>query len=772
MAFGSANAQVYISGETFYPTSVTNDGLVVGSQGQNTPFYIWNPFTNEFTYIGGMSAGNGVGGNPRFSADGKLIAGTMYSDSIALNTSWQKTEHSNWNYKFTSIKIVAGNTIYAVGTSINGDSAIAIHSYNNGLSWTRDDYVYDPDNCPNYKFTSGIYAFGMASTYAYYAGGNKGRMYCNRGNGYWSPVDFHPAGDSTAIDTYTALDFYKKPEWWKAHYGVVGFTTTDGGYGVWATTDSVTTFQAATGVAGKPVSIAHADSIFFMVTENGLIQKSADHGLTWTTVAQTDNGDPFFRIAFADGQKGIATTYNVIYITRDGGTTWTKTDILPSISPWASSIQWLDCQWTDSLVTVVGSAGQMYQSKDNGQTFNIVRVDMSNSTDFTAYLRNGDIENVMAGGVFYRKSNVSTGAGYVAGVYNVDNDTWTPYATSGYASDESYGSVYNISGDGSTLVGLAYNMYAPTTTIQGHAAVWTKDGYTDLGSKFANINRATRANAVSYDGSVVAGWQDNWGPWYAALWTRSEDGNYTESLILADSTKTEDDIDWNDQEDQVDNLLGYCQAITADGKLVGGRGYSLSAVPGAWVYNRETKELKTLTEEDGTVAGISNDGTRVVGWEGTGANAWLWQNGTRVSLQDYATNTLGYDFNGFVIMSVYSISPNGRYVTGYGMDGMTPKGYVIDLDATYNGIEKNNVQVKAAVYPNPVSDELHISLPYDAQQVPATISLFDYAGHTVKSMKATGVENTLNVSSLANGVYLLNVNSAQAKKTFKVVVRH
>lgn len=60
----------YISVPKTSATSVTNEGLAVFSGDQNTPFNIWNPRTGEVKEIGGISAGQGIGGCAAFSLDG------------------------------------------------------------------------------------------------------------------------------------------------------------------------------------------------------------------------------------------------------------------------------------------------------------------------------------------------------------------------------------------------------------------------------------------------------------------------------------------------------------------------------------------------------------------------------------------------------------------------------------------------------------------------------------------------------------------------------
>ena len=66
---------------------------------------------------------------------------------------------------------------------------------------------------------------------------------------------------------------------------------------------------------------------------------------------------------------------------------------------------------------------------------------------------------------------------------------------------------YGISGDGSTVVGLSYgNQGCGTSTIRGFK--WTAGGGTVALPKFDAPRRASRANAVNYNGTVIVGWDD------------------------------------------------------------------------------------------------------------------------------------------------------------------------------------------------------------------------------------------------------------------------
>ena len=70
-----------------------------------------------------------------------------------------------------------------------------------------------------------------------------------------------------------------------------------------------------------------------------------------------------------------------------------------------------------------------------------------------------------------------------------------------------YANAYGISGDGSTVVGLSYGAQGcGSSTIRGFK--WTAAGGTVALTKVDAPSRASRANAVNFDGSVIVGWDD------------------------------------------------------------------------------------------------------------------------------------------------------------------------------------------------------------------------------------------------------------------------
>ncbi|MGM9688825.1 MAG: T9SS type A sorting domain-containing protein [Alloprevotella sp.] len=770
LAISPMMAQLYVTDTKLDLTGVTNEGIAVGSPDQNQPYYLWNALTGEYTEIGGNSAGNGIGGVARFSADGKRVIGSMASDQIQVSNQWMRSLYNDFDYTYTDMAYVSDYMLYAVGKSEDGQTGVILKSSNNGATWRDGADI-------SVKLEGGLECVAALGYSGILTGGQNGKLYYSTRSYTWNEVDIHPADDNTAVKTYWAMDFMPDEKGTYATYGAVGFETEDGGYGVWYTEDGAENFYTATGVSGIPSEIIHVGDTFYMTTKNGHIQMSTDGGATWEDIFTLEGGT-FYNIRFADDQRGIALTDQVVYITTDGGATWTKTTVLPSISIGplaASTTSWLDATWTDDVITVVGNNGSVFRSKDGGANFDKINLDFEYyANNYACIFYDRNIYNILADhGRFYRKSDVSTLNGYCAGVYDVENKSWKALTSFGYDDKNVTSSPWNISGDGQTVVGLAYNFYSPKNSIQAHATMWNDAyGITDLGSLFADLNRASRANAVSYDGSVIAGWQDAWGPWFGTVWRKQSGNTYTQTLLFKDKDKTMDDLDINDRDAAEGMLLGFAQAVSADGKWIGGNGYETSAVPGPWLWSEETGAIQ-LTDQPGSVSAINNDGTKAVGWLGTGQKAWLWTSESGFKdLNDYVKENLGWKMDDFVICSVYAMSPNGRYVAGYGLEYDEVRGYVLDLETVNTGIaEKAASQIQAAVYPNPVATELHVDLPYSSSDLPTSITLCDAQGRTVKQLTRCAQSNVISVAGMVPGVYVLNVQAAGQHKTFKILVK-
>ncbi len=73
--------------------------------------------------------------------------------------------------------------------------------------------------------------------------------------------------------------------------------------------------------------------------------------------------------------------------------------------------------------------------------------------------------------------------------------------------------------------------------------------------------------------------------------------------------------------------------------------------------------------------------------------------------------------------------------------------------------------IKAKVYPNPVHDFLHITLEEANEK--AKVQIFDFAGRELKGFDIQGKQNTIDVSDLNKGVYMIKLTQDHSFTSFK-----
>lgn len=349
-------------------------------------------------------------------------------------------------------------------------------------------------------------------------------------------------------------------------------------------------------------------------------------------------------------------------------------------------------------------------------------------------------------------------------MFHRNTNEWTTLGSLGFLIDNSVSGGYAISGDGATVVG---NSWADTSSgfAYTHAVAYhPNEGLMDLGSLFADMGRSTRANAVSQDGSVVVGWQDFNGPWKSAVWRKNPAGGYyPNEYILIDTTGNPNDEF---------NQLGECSAVSADGKWIGGYGdYANFNQP--WIWSRDSGVINLgafPNSGNGFVSGMSADGSTVVGW----FNGQLWGDpqvpfiwtraGGLRNLHEYINTVLGDSTGSYQVYSADCISPNGRYIAGYGIDNNTFNYFVyrVSLDALSDA-PTIAASPKIKIYPNPTTDWV-------------TIEHADKAIVTLRGIDGTSIVQTisnpsfhLNMSAYPPGVYLLSVQQGDKHLTQKLV---
>ncbi len=311
-----------------------------------------------------------------------------------------------------------------------------------------------------------------------------------------------------------------------------------------------------------------------------------------------------------------------------------------------------------------------------------------------------------------------------------------PVPPDGGSTDGSYGSVWDLSGDGTTAVGL----YWRHGFGRAHASKWTQaTGVVDLGGTVTG--QASRANGVNYDGSVIAGWVETpVGPWRPAAWVNG-------SAVLL--------TNW----DQVTNEgNGEARATSQNGDFIVGFAAVMPSRQRAAVMWKRTNGVFGPTQLLGWIEGsepeygktipyaVSEDGRIVVGWASYAGDpfdvagfVWTQETGVVDAHTFLASNGVFVDPN-FQILSLNAITPDGTQIFGFGRDLVAPfttRSFRITVP---NVVGVTPVPSLAGVElsapsPNPSAATSRFELAL-AQPTSGELSIFDVGGRHVVTLVA------------------------------------
>lgn len=762
LASAPSFAQIKTLKDNFIPLSISDNGTVCGTYGQATPYFLWSSQDGDLTEIGGSSNGPGSAGNGVISADGRYVSGVAHTILKPI-TELQRKSYTE-KYTFNDIvKISAG--YIAVGKT-EDNKGVVIRNSGFNSKWIFGEMSNPVNNVCFLNNDVGI------------AVGDGGLYQVTLNAGYtWSDEYEHPGKDDD-VDKFVAVDFSGE------FYGAAAAVLADGNGALYYSENGAETWSAATGWEGHPAAICHAsDKKFYMITEEGRIYTSEGAG-EWTQCG--DLGKGLKAVSFADTEKGIVVGDNIIAVTTDGGATWTE------IEAYASGT-WLSAVWNGDDVYVAGKGEAIIYSADNGKTWEQINTDMADTEGSINSIVYDDDELYACGtsSTFYFRQfeSAETEICQMAR-YDKEADEWTPlgyFATMGTSASGGY----CVSGDGKTVGGNSYAMRngdSFNSKSVAVAAIWTEeDGkLTELPGLYQEKARNARVDVLNADGTIAAGYQDIDGMWVASVW-KKENGVWGDGVILF----KDKEVGLADYK----NVMRECSCVSPNGKWIGGYGSDASfyetdeekkmAEPYIWSEETGVIQLGMLENAPSTdgyyglVKGISDDGSLAFGTFQTtkpGIEIWgvpfIWtkEDGMR-DLNDWIAEKYNADLDGYRVYTISDVSDNGQYLLCYIRKGSEFGACVIDLNAEGTGISLGETAADNSmrIYPNPVSDMIHIDLN-SAENV--KISLYGLTGNVVKTAAESGTTATMNVTDVPEGMYILVVDNGKNKTVRKMHINH
>ena len=201
-----------------------------------------------------------------------------------------------------------------------------------------------------------------------------------------------------------------------------------------------------------------------------------------------------------------------------------------------------------------------------------------------------------------------------ATIYHIDTSQYQLLGSFGFNCDAERSGAWGMSPDGNHVVGLAWNTGCSAKGFDWNAAT---NVITPLGTTY--FFKPTRANAVSDNGNLIAGWADDYNGWrQGAVWNKNASGVFVVTNLSAIPAGATTAV-----------KMSEAGAVSGNGQWVYGIGRSDFYGGAAWRWSVATG-VQAITPApataNGYVVAANNDGSKVLTFYGMMgyAGSYLW----------------------------------------------------------------------------------------------------------------------------------------------------
>jgi uncharacterized membrane protein len=259
-----------------------------------------------------------------------------------------------------------------------------------------------------------------------------------------------------------------------------------------------------------------------------------------------------------------------------------------------------------------------------------------------------------------------------ATLFNINTFAYDPAVGSlGFHCDISRDSAWGMNPTASFVCGLIWNSGCAASGFAWDSAT---DAIKLMPTKY--FYKRTRANDISDDGTVVAGWNDDYNGWrQGCVWVKNSSGNYI-ATVLTDGLATP-------------TKLAEANVVSGNGVWVAGLGRSGTDGGAPWRWSAATGYqslgVQPVAGRGGSTA-VNADGTKILCYMGAAAafgEGYIWIQGRGyVALEDYAAEFGVTMPEGVRLALPLGISADELTITGTARGPFGTSPFVLDLHPT------------------------------------------------------------------------------------------